>query len=311
MKKFLKFCGTLAMVLAALGLVLFGVGMVTVGSGSMNEMLQKLTDGRMQMDFEGMRTSLENALERNALYDIDDVQTFDDAYEVWVGDVEKTMVSKEVVENLNMELGGCMFEVKNSEDASIYVEYKGNGKTQAFVEENELHIKVLNVDNWNSSCMTLYLPIDTEFDEIDLELGAGQMNLNNLKAGDMEMNLGAGQVLAEGLRAENVVISVGAGDVTLEQAKLGTLKMDVGAGNCEIGGTISGNVEAECAMGNISFKLTGEETDFNYVIQCVTGNITIVDKEYSGVANEQNIDNQGGKTMDIECAMGNVEVAFE
>ncbi len=311
MKKFFGFCGTLVLVLAALGLVLFGVGMVTVGSGSMNEMLQKLTNGRMQMDFEGMRTSIENALERNALYDIDDAQTFNEEYEVWVGDVEKTMVADQAVKNLNMELGGCMFEVKNSDDASIYVEYKGNGKSQAFVEENELHIKVLNVDNWNSSCMTLYLPTDTVFDEIDLELGAGQMNLNNMKASDMEMNLGAGQVLAEGLQAENVIISVGAGDVTLKQAQLGTVKTEVGAGNCEISGTVTGDVEAECAVGNISFKLTGAETDFNYVIQCVTGNITIGEVEYSGVSQEQNIQNQATKTMDIECAMGKVEVSYQ
>ena len=320
MKKFFKFCGTLALVLIVLGVILWGIGTVTVGTQTMNEMVQKLTNGKIVMDLEGARVSIENVLESNAIYDIDEAQTFDYKYDVWKGNVEKTLVSEQAVIKLDIELGGCMFEIKDSEDDAIYVEYNGTGKSQAYVKDDKLHVKVLNGNNWsvvnwnqdsNSNCMTLYMPLDTVVEEIDLDLGAGQMKLDYLKAKEVEMDLGAGQILAEGMQVEKIALSIGAGDIVLEQAQLGEVQTKVGAGNCEISGTVTGDIDAECAMGNVTFKLAGAETDFNYEIQCVTGNITVGEREYSGVSQEQSINNQSAKTMDLECAMGNVEVFFE
>ena len=127
----------------------------------------------------------------------------------------------------------------------------------------------------------------------------------------MEIDLGAGQVVADRMQAEKMNVSVGAGEIILKEAQLKDVQAEVGAGNCEISGTITGNVDAACAMGNLNFVLTGKEAEFNYDIQCVTGNITVGDEEYSGLAQEQSIDNGAEKTMEVECAMGNVEILFE
>lgn len=326
MKKFFKICGITILVLVIVGLVFFGIGAVSVGSETMNSLVEKLTKGKMHIDLNGIQVKddleieIENVLDNNALYDIDDVDMFDRGYEIWKDDVEKTLVADSKVTKLEIELGGCMFELKDSGDSSYYVEYNGRGKSQVFVEEEELHIKAVNSNNWNiiswnengnDNCLTLYVPMDIILEEVNIDLGAGQMKLDNLKTKDMEVDMGAGQILSDGLQAEKVSISVGAGEIVLDEVQVKDVQAEVGAGNCEIKGNVTGDIEAECAMGNMTFVLEGSEQDFNYEIQCVTGNITIGNSEYSGVSQEQSIHNNATRNMELECAMGNVEVEFE
>lgn len=321
MKKFFKFCGMAVLVLGILGLVLWGTGVVTVGSKTMDEVLQNLTDGRIQMNMEGiqmkeeLQVKIENVLDSNAIYHIEDANLFDKSHDIWKGNVEKTLLANGGIQEWYLELGGCAFELKDSDDDSYYVEYEGRGKSQAYVEGTKLYVKVLNGSDFsignNTERLILYVPMNVMVEELDAGLGAGQMLLDDLQVKKLVLDLGAGQVTAKKLQAEQLSVSVGAGEIILEEAQLKDVEVEVGAGNCEIAGTITGNVDAECAMGNLTFELRGKEADFNYDIQCVTGNISVGDKEYSGVAQEQSINNNAAKTMDVECAMGNVEILFE
>lgn len=319
MKKFCKFCGILILILVILGLGLWGIGAVTAGTDGINELLGELTNDRIQMDLQGIQVSIGEALEENAIYDIDESNMFDKKYEIREGDVEKTKVADNTITSLEIELGGCMFELKDSKDASYYVEYNGKGKSQAFVKGDTLYVKVLNGNEWNviswnadenDNCMTLYIPVGTALAETEIELGAGQMKLDNLKVQDLKIDLGAGQILANQLQAENAALSIGAGEIRLVDAQLGNVQAEVGAGNCEISGNVAGDIEAECAMGNMLLELEDAEQNFNYEIQCVTGNIEIGDSKYSGVSQEQSINNGASKNIDLECAMGNIEVKF-
>ncbi len=326
MKKFLGFCGSLALALIVLGLILWGVGYVAVGPEAMNEMVQELTNGKVQMDLQGIRINeewkvkVENVLESNARYDIDDANMFAKDQDIWKDTVEKTLVAGSETDELEIELGGCMFEIKESGDDSYYVAYEGTGKTQSYAKGDKLYIKVLNGNDWSlmnwgttdvNNRLTLYMPLEKTLSHVNIELGAGQMKLDQLKVQEVEMDLGAGQIVADGLQAEKLDISVGAGEMVLKNATLQEVQAEVGAGNCEIQGDITGDIEADCAVGNISFQLNGQEQDFNYELQCVGGNISIGSTEYSGLSQEKSINNNAAKTMDLECAMGNVEVKFE
>lgn len=327
MKKFFRFCGGLALSLVILGLVFWGVGMLTVGSEKMNEMVQKLTNGKINMDLQGIRlfdedvkVKLGSFLDHNAIYDIDDSSMFSKEHKVWENNVERMLIAEGDVTKLNLELGGCMFELADSTTGKYYVEYRGKGKTQAYADDGTLYVKVLNGSNWNivdwnngsnESHMILYLPMNICYEEIRVDLGAGQMNLDNLSAKIMEVEMGAGQVVANGLTAENLTLRIGAGEALLEESMLKDLVVEVGAGNCEIAGKIDGNVKADCAAGNIAVEINGNESDFNYDIQCAVGKIRVGDIEYSGLSQEQELDHGALKEMELTCAAGNLEVAFQ
>lgn len=323
MKRFFKFCGSLVLILVLAGLVFAGIGYFTAGPSAVTNMVSNLTNGRVNLNWSGVNVDLSgfdvnlgDMLDSNARYDIGDQNMFDKSYDIWEKSVDKTQLATEdQVEELNLELGGCEFILEESGDDCIYFEYDGTGKSQAYVKDNALYVKVLNTVAWtansNSGTVTLYVPSAVTFNEVEVNLGAGEMELDGLIAAQMEFALGAGQIHAKGLQTDKLSVSVGAGDIELEEAALTDVEVQVGAGNFMIDGEVSGNISAECAMGNITLKLAGSESDFNYEIECVTGNITVGNEEYSGLAQEKSVNNNAAKTIELECAMGNVEVEFE
>ena len=320
MKGFLKFCGATIVILLVAGLVMIGVGTTSGGWKNMGQLVSEVSKGKISFE-NGITISDKNladlgiVIEQNAIFDIEDSDMFHKDYEIWKDDVKKTKVTDEQMEKLNLELGGCQFELKFSEDESYYVAYEGKGKSQAYTKGDELYVKVLNNNSTSlgtgeNSCI-LYVPKGVVFDNVDLDLGAGKVNLDTLETKELKLDLGAGQVLSKGLQAEELKVSVGAGDVSLQDADLEKVKIKVGAGNCSIQGEIKDEVDAECALGNITLKLLGEEKDFDYDCDCVSGNITIAGEEYTGIAKEMKVDNDAEKKMDLECAMGNIEVEFQ
>ncbi len=323
MKRFFKFCGSLVLILVLAGLVFAGIGYFTAGPGAVNNMVSNLTNGKVNLnwsgvsvDLNGLNMNLNNMLDSNSRYDIDDQNMFDKNYDIWEKSVKKTQITtNDQVKELNLELGGCEFVLEESGDDGFYFEYNGTGKSQAYEKDNALYVKVLNTVEWtannNGGTVILYVPEKMTLNEVEVNLGAGEMELDGLKAEQMEFALGAGQIHAKGLQANTLEVSVGAGDIELEKAVLKNVDVQVGAGNFRLDGEVSGNVSAECAMGNITLKLAGSETDFNYDIECVTGNIAIGGDEYSGLAQEKSINNNASKNIDLECAMGNVDVMFE
>lgn len=318
MKRFFKFCGSLVLILVLAGLVFAGIGYFTAGPGAVNNMVSNLTNGRVNLNWSGINVDLSgfDVNLGNSRYDIDDQNMFDKSYDIWEKSVKKTNITTDgQVKELNLELGGCEFILEESGDESFYFEYDGTGKSQAYVKDNALYVKVLNTVTWtansNSGTVTLYVPDNMVLNEVEVSLGAGEMELDGLKAAQMEFALGAGQIHAKGLQTDSLSVSVGAGDIELEEAVLKDVEVQVGAGNFTIDGEVSGNISAECAMGNITLKLAGSEADFNYELECVSGNITVGNEEYSGLAQEKSVNNNAAKTIELECAMGNVEVEFK
>ena len=88
------------------------------------------------------------------------------------------------------------------------------------------------------------------------------------------------------------------------------MSIEVGAGNCKILNATVDSINASCAVGNLSIELTGKETDYDYNVQCVAGNIKIGKQSFAGLAKEAEINNVTNKLIDLECAMGNITVSF-
>ena len=325
MKKFFKFCGSMVLILTLAGLVFACIGFLTGGPQAVSNMVSNLTNGKVNVSWSGVQVDLNgfnidwgNMFNDNVRYDINDQANFDKDYPIWEKDVKKTKIEGAdagTIEAMNLELGGCEFLLETSEDKAFYFEYKGTGKSQAYVKGNELYVKVLSMVEWsigdNRNTVILYVPKEVVLGNVAVSLGAGEMELDGLKATQMDFELGAGQVHATGLETEQMEVSVGAGDIKFTDAVLKDVKVEVGAGNVALEGAVSGNISAVCAMGNITLELDGAETDFDYDIECVTGNITVGNHEYSGLAQEQSIDNHAEKSIELECAMGNVEVKFK
>lgn len=245
-------------------------------------------------------------------YDIQDANLFDGEHEVESGDIERSFEGIDV-QALAIELGGCKLEVLESVDGTIQVVTKNIGKFQAFVEEGTLCIRATRKvkETAESNDIYLYLPAGCRFGVMELEVGAGQIQAKKLEADSLKLEVGAGQVVAESVSADVLEASVGAGDMTLKEINLGQLAVDVDAGRLQAEGLVLNKVIGECSVGNLELKLTGTIQDYDYLLDCAAGNIYLDGKKYaSGMEKEIRIDNGAGRSIELDCAVGNIRVTF-
>lgn len=302
MKKFMKWCAVIALIL-----LLIGLAMAFIAGSQLNlnpEDNFGVTNGE---------NSWFNWMNSKPLYDIDDEVIFEDGYEVFTGDVEKYAVGSGV-DSMDIKAGGCAFYCKASDDGNFYVEAEGAGKFQCYILDDVLYVKTFHAaTDWkhnNDSEIVLYVPKGYSFEKVDVNLGAGLLELADVAATEMNLEVGAGQILAERIQMHKCGIEVGMGEIILEEIEADTVDAEVGMGHLEVDGAVYGDINASCAMGAIELKLTGTAEEFNYTVEAAMGNVTIDGASYTGLAQDKIIGNHAGKNMNVECSMGDIQVEF-
>ncbi|GFH97393.1 hypothetical protein IMSAGC003_03963 [Lachnospiraceae bacterium] len=306
MKKFMKFCFVLALVLIIVGGMFYMLGRRAGGRQDMNDLLKEIGGDWVDFDWEDHIDF--------AGYEIDDASMFSESYAVWKGDVERQMVVQGSVGELNLEIGGSMIEIKDSPDGNIYIEGESVGKMQAYVEGDVLYIKSVRpanlADEIKNSSIILYLPEECSLRHLDLSLGAGQLKLKNRVVEDMEVSVGAGQLLLTDVTLNTLEVSLGAGELRAQDVTVLSLDASIDMGNMDFTGAINESAEISCSMGNVNMDLEGNQEDFNFQLNCVAGNMEIDGERFSGAAMDRYIDNGAAKYMEINCSMGNVDIKF-
>ncbi len=275
------------------------------------ERVEAITDSFSEQ-FSGQLSVQDWEIEEN--YDIDTEDWFVSGETILSGSREYMQLSSGQVNSLVLQAAGCSVEIVESEDADIYLAFENMKKVQAYQKESNVVVKAVRDTELKQepagSVLRLYLPSKCHLEEAELELGAGSLKIENIHAGKLKLSVEAGKLTAEALCAETLVAALGAGMILLEQAQVQDAKLSAGAGSMVLKGQIHGDVDAECTVGGLQLHLQGDVTDFNYEVQCVAGNIQIGDEKSSGINAERCIDNGAGKRMELDCAMGNLEVSF-
>lgn len=303
MKKFMKGCAWTALILIVVGFVLVFTAGSVKGAEEIRDVVDKVTDGRVRVDFTELF-----AMEESAKYEIDENMIFDDAFEIFNGDINKNFAG-ETVCKLDVEVGGCQFRIKESAEDYFRVAAEGTRKFQGYVAGETLFIKG-TMKTGDHSEIILYVPKDFVFERMDMELGAGAMDLGDIRAEKLDLEVGAGQITAGCLAVEELLVSAGMGEIIIEDIQTQKLDAAVGMGNLQAKGMVTEKVSVECAMGNINLRLEGMETDYDYEIACGMGSVTIGENTYNGLDNEKSVNNAADRKMDVECAVGNVEIQF-
>ena len=320
MGKFMKGCALTALVLIGAGIIMAVVGGAAKGTTTIHEVVDKVTGGLVQVnlgeDNEWGVTIGEKLVgadfNTGIHYDIDESSIFDMDFEIFSGDYQDTFAA-DGIRRLDIETGGCEFTVKESADESFHVEAEETNKFQCYRKDETLHIKgtmKTAISNNVKPCkITLYVPKEAAFEKLLLEVGAGVVDLGTLRAEKIDLEVGAGQILADSLTGTDVMISVGVGECIVKDMQAAKLDAEVNMGNLNVQGAVSEKIILECAMGNIEMQVDGAFSDYDYDVECGLGNVLIGDKSYSG-ASEASVNNGASRKMDVECAVGNIEIAF-
>lgn len=193
--------------------------------------------------------------------------------------------------SLSIDVGGAELEVKESDNGKFFVESEGINMAWN-IEEDEIIVQTGEqkiFGNTNSEKMIIYVPKDYEFKEVEIDCGAGAIDVDSLTSKNFDLEIGAGEVVVKDIDVKD-------------------MDVECGAGSIEISGSVSGNGNIECSMGEIDLNLEQEEDYYNYNIDCSMGAIYINDSSYEGMAVERSVDNGSSYDMDIECSMGAIQL---
>lgn len=182
-----------------------------------------------------------------------------------------------------------------------------------YIEVNESLDKIAikeNSHSWfknNKSQLIIYIPSNYEFDKIDIDSGAGKIDIESLNTKILNLDLGAGNILIDDLTvSNNIDIDGGAGNITISNANINNLDLDMGVGNLSLSSYLTGNSKIDGGVGNIDLNLIGNQDDYKIKIEKGIGKATIDNNSVSNTTY-----GNGNNYIDIDCGVGEIVINFE
>ena len=178
--------------------------------------------------------------------------------------------------------GGCL---KIEEKAKIKMDFFGNGYNDAYLE--------------------ITLPSNFVFGKVDIDTGAGKVDIERLFAEKIEMSLGAGQVTVEELSASAYAdIDGGAGQLNILGGSLKNLDFDMGLGEFNFTASLLGECDFDMGVGRANLTLLGAPEDYKIEFSKGLGSI---DFNGDDIENGQIIGN-GNTKIDINGGIGAINL---
>ncbi|MCL1797982.1 MAG: DUF4097 domain-containing protein [Eggerthellaceae bacterium] len=236
--------------------------------------------------------------------------------------------------NINIDTA----EVRLVEGDSFALEGRYNSFLQSFeVDERDgvLTIKGKNLAHgwWgvgffdtSGNSLTLTYPKGTNFENVDIKLSLGSLEMRNLDADSLAVNLALGDFNGSALSAQTMNASLNLGSCTLRDltvTELADFSLDSGSlqlkdsavnnlsvknslGSFEYSGELKGRTKATLDLGSLTFDLTNREQELSYTIDVDLGSIRINGKEKGSHVDVSNA--SPTSTLDISLSLGDAKV---
>ena len=200
-----------------------------------------------------------------------------------------------VPEELEIDLKSCVLIMDTHKGTELLIEIEDDDDRTIEVKESGKAVKIkTRKKHMGTKTVTVYYPENAFFSKVDLELGAGEIEIcSDLQAEELSIQTGAGEVTNSGRI-----------DVT-------ECDLEVGAGSMELTGLSAREISGECGIGTLSLEIDGEQSEYYYEIECGVGTIEIGDDSYGGFAGKKTAGNKGAdRKMELECGIGEITVDF-
>ncbi len=147
--------------------------------------------------------------------------------------------------------------------------------------------------------------------DISLTLDAGTLYAEELSGDTIDVEVGAGTyTIREVSAVDKLSVEVGAGEMVIDNMRVGDVEMDCGAGRIDAEGSILGNAEVDCGIGEVDVNVDGDPDQFNYKVDCGLGEVRINDQSYK-VSASVDRENGADHDFVVKCGVGSVDVDIE
>ncbi|ONI38588.1 hypothetical protein AN396_10360 [Candidatus Epulonipiscium fishelsonii] len=218
-------------------------------------------------------------------------------------------ISEELPSFKNIDLEAGIMETQIIEGDTFYIEASADNLSGDFiykVENDTLFIKhepEKDDDKWftlfkeidaNKIDLKIYIPRDTNSNEVDIEnldaeMGMGDLTIEDMVINNLEVECGMGDFISKNITSYNTNIEGGMGEIELE-------------------GDFAGHVEIEAGMGDVSVTTNREYNDYNFRIEKGFGDVDINNRDYGFFGGNINENGNGKYVMDVEMGMGDIEI---
>lgn len=189
--------------------------------------------------------------------------------------------------------------------------YETNNDNITYRQSNNNTLKIEEKHSWTlgntQSDLVIYIPENFNLNKINIEAGAGKVEIENLNAESLDLELGAGEASISNLNVTSrCKLEGGAGRLNVLNGNLNNLDLDMGMGEVNINALITGNSDIDAGIGTLNLNLQGSKADYRIRLDKGVGNIRI---------NGENISNgftygEGANLIKIDDGIGNINITI-
>ena len=209
------------------------------------------------------------------------------------------------IQSLEIRLNAADFQIEHAAEFSVESNLK-----YLSVSEKDGVLTIIDRapgdGNYSNARLTLYIPSETVFENVDIETGAAKLTADALSAKALELELGAGDVRFACLNVSSYVeINGGASQLTVVDGSLNNLSLEMGVGEANLTVALLGNSDLEFGIGESNLTLLGSKDDYRVDFEKGLGVLRIDGEEVlsSSFGTGQN-------HIHIEGGVGEVNLAF-
>lgn len=155
--------------------------------------------------------------------------------------------------------------------------------------------------------LIIYIPANENINEIDINTGAGKVDIEKLKANKLKLNLGAGSTNIKYIETNNADIETGAGKFTIEDGILNDLDFDIGAGEANVTARLLGDSQIEVGVGSLNLNLLGSKELYKLKLEKGIGEVRV---DGNLIDSDSTVGN-GNNYIRIEGGIGSIKVNYE
>ena len=226
-----------------------------------------------------------------------------------IGETKTYTVSSEI-SDLNIQINAADFYIKEGNGFSVESNLKNlevDEKNGCLTLKDLTKIKLNGSNAYENAVLTIWVPVGTVFDNVNIKTGAGRFTVDSLSTATIGFELGAGDVTISKLIAEKSAnIEGGAGRITISDGAIKNLDLEMGLGQLNLTSALTGDCNLDSGVGEMNVTLLGSKDDYELDIEKGIGNITVDGKNVTDFGSSGN----GANEVDIHGGVGAINVRF-
>ena len=209
------------------------------------------------------------------------------------------------VDSLEVKVSAAQLTIIEGDKISVHAENLPS-KLKVKQEDKKLIVKQSS-SSFNLNHGEIEITVPKELIDVDINGGAGSMDISGLKVEKFDLDIGAGRTILKDMELGEADIDGGAGSLEITESKITDLDMDTGAGRVLFNGYLYGNNKIDCGIGRVDITLRGDEDSYSIKAKKGLGSLTIAGEEYGKEVNY----GKGKNRLTVDGGVGEISIRFK